>query len=77
MALLFKEFDLQLPFTYEAPQPAEQTIGITQIVPKSSSPVKKSHIEITGDGFGTDASAVEVWLISQEEEGKDYPMKIL
>ena len=77
VVLLFKDFNMQLSFTYEAPQPTEETIVISQIVPESSSPVKKSHIEITGGGFGTDASAVEVWLISQEKGGNDYPMKIL
>ena len=59
VVLLFKDFNMQLSFTYEAPQPAEETISISQIVPESSSP-QRSHIKITGDGFGTDASAVEV-----------------
>lgn len=77
VTLIFKEFTMQSPFVYELPQQGEETIIISQIVPESSSPVKKSHLEITGDKFGTDASAVEVWLISREEEGKDYPMKIL
>jgi hypothetical protein len=59
-------------FTYGAPT---TVTTITAISPVSASPVLKAIMNITGSGFGTNASLVQVYL--SNGTGNIYPMRIL
>ena len=63
-------------FDYLPPEANEIPIMIDALVPNSVSPVIKQAIEIHGTGFGTNKSALEVYMINQART-KEYPMKIL
>ena len=61
-----------IAYTYNAAATGAQ---ITSISPASASPVLKAVMTITGSGFGTDASAIEIHLTNST--GKMYEMRVV
>lgn len=59
-------------FTYINPNVVSTLFSIS---PQSASPVLKAIMTITGTGFGTNASAVKIYL--QNSTGKVYQMRVL
>ena len=59
-------------FSYTSPTSPAQ---IVSIYPISASPVLKAVMTITGSGFGTNVSAVEIHLSTSS--GKIYEMRLL
>jgi hypothetical protein len=65
--------DDTLQFTYTAPSAGPE---ITDISPRSASPVIKQKMTITGSGFGTDRTALRCYL-SNTTHNRVYEMKVL
>jgi hypothetical protein len=68
----FKTLTTTLGFTYNT---VANSVLITAVSPISWSPVVKTVMNITGSGFGTDASLLTVYLTNSS--GNIYQMKIL
>lgn len=68
----FKTLTTTVGFTYNT---VANSVLVTAISPSSWSPVVKTVMNITGSGFGTDASQITVYLTNSS--GNIYQMKIL
>ena len=64
---------LTTDYTYTSASTSSSLISVS---PSSASPVQKAIMTITGTGFGTDSSVVDVRL-ADYENSKFYPMRIL
>jgi hypothetical protein len=68
----YKTSTTTVGFTYNI---AANSVSVTAISPNSWSPVVKTVMNITGSGFGNDASQITVYLTNSS--GNIYQMKIL
>jgi len=68
----FSDFTATGDFTYLA---VDNSVQILSISPNSWSPVLKGVMNITGVGFGTDATQLTVYLTNSS--GNVYQMKVL
>lgn len=59
----FNNQNATLTYTYTTPSGGFVITGIT---PQNYSPVLKGFMNITGTGFGTDTSALTVWLTAND-----------
>mgnify|MGYP000977413162 FL=1 len=72
ITLSFNGKNATTQFTYINPNVVSTIFSVS---PQSASPVLKAIMTITGTGFGTNATAVKIYL--QNSTGKVYQMRVL